>query len=328
MSLDRFIRVSDSLFEFEASLTDKQTPMSSIHSIEIHKEELKTIWGKLKLSYERCLSDLENESDKGEKDEKAKDKEESITVETVKSKYKSAYISYCRCGTRLGEFAQELSVPKVETNPGQYHGFKLPPCDISTFDGDYSTWPTFRDMFTAVCIMNPRLSPIEKLFHLNQKTKGEPNDIVGKIPLPNENFTLAWQSLCSRYENKRVLVNVQLKALFNLQSITMESAAALKNLQREINESISMLRLYEIDVDNWDSIFIFVCSNRLPENTLTLWEQTLNNKAFIPKWSELDSFLTNRHRTLESVSEIRKPADNHSLKSTGGNKSNNKGKQC
>lgn len=161
-------------------------------------------------------------------------------------------------------------------------------------------------MFTAVCIKNTRLSSVEKLFHLTQRTKGEPNDIVKKLPLTNENFNLAWTNLCSRYENKRVLVNIQLKILFNLPTITSESGTSLKNMQRDINSCISLLKLYAIDVDNWDPIFVYLCSNRLPEVTLMLWEQTLSNKAEIPKWSDLDAFLTNRHRTLESVSEIRR----------------------
>lgn len=66
-----------------------------------------------------------------------------------------------------------------------------------------------------------------------------------------------------------------------------------------------MLRIYDIDVDSWDPIFVFLCSNRLPDSTLTMWEHTLSDKTYIPKWSDLDKFLSNRYRTLESVSEIR-----------------------
>lgn len=335
MSLEKFIRLADSLVEFEASLNDKQVPMSSIHSIETHKDELKSIWGKLKLSYEKCLLDIENEvNDEDDKDNRKQgdendEDEDSSDLATVKNKYRSAYITYCRCNTRLSELVQDLSSPTTESIHSTQYGFKLPPCEIPVFAGDYTSWPTFRDMFTAVCIRNPRLSPVEKLFHLNQRTQGEANDIVRKVPLTNENFTVAWENLCSRYENKRVLVNLQLKTLFNLSPISTESATALKALQRDINTCISLLKLYEIDVESWDPIFVFVCSNCLPNNTLTLWEQTLSKKSIIPPWSKLDSFLTNRHRTLESVSEIRKPSDstqsNFKHKLLVNQKSNNKG---
>ncbi|XP_075158044.1 uncharacterized protein LOC142231314 [Haematobia irritans] len=79
-----------------------------------------------------------------------------------------------------------------------------------------------------------------------------------------------------------------------------------KRLPKRINSCISLLELYEIDVGGWDPIFVFVCSNCLPNSTLTLWEQTLPDKTVIPKWEKMDNFLTDRHRTLESVSEVRK----------------------
>ncbi|XP_059223375.1 uncharacterized protein LOC131997094 [Stomoxys calcitrans] len=316
MSLEKFIRLSDMLVEFEANLNDKQNPLSSSFVIETHKEEVRDIWDRLKPAYEQCLSDIEQESP-DEEDNKGDDERASV-LETVKSKFKSAFATYCRCVEQLGEMLQKLPVPTAPSVPSQPQGFKLPPCEIPVFSGDYRSWPTFRDMFTAVCIENPRLSSVEKLFHLNQRTKGEPNDIVGKVPLTNENFIVAWKSLCSRYENKRVLVNNQLKSLFAIASTQSESAQSLKTLQRDINACISMLKLYGIDVESWDPIFIFICSSRLPDTTLTLWEETLDDKTVIPKWCSLDAFLTNRHRTLESVSEMRRtdPAPDSSAEKT------------
>ncbi|XP_046811894.1 uncharacterized protein LOC111689220, partial [Lucilia cuprina] len=134
---------------------------------------------------------------------------------------------------------------------------------------------------------------------------GEAREIVQKSPLTHQGFDIAWRNLCSRFENRRVLVNGQLKILFSLQTLNSESGKAIKNLQREINSCITILSLYQIDVSSWDPIFVFICTSKLPENTLTLWEQELKDKTSIPKWSELDTFLTNRFRTLESVSEIR-----------------------
>ncbi|TDG38734.1 hypothetical protein AWZ03_014844 [Drosophila navojoa] len=46
-------------------------------------------------------------------------------------------------------------------------GCRLPPVDTGVLHGDYLRWPTFRDLFTAIYIQNPRLTPVEKLFHLN-----------------------------------------------------------------------------------------------------------------------------------------------------------------
>lgn len=138
---------------------------------------------------------------------------------------------------------------------------------------------------------------------------GEPNDIVKKVPTTNDNFKLTWDNLCSRFENKTIVINIQLKKLLGPTHVANESTAGLKSLQRDINSCISLLQLYGIDVESWNPLFIFIYSNCLPNGTLTLWEQTLKNKTTIPEWSKLDEFITNCHRTLESVSEIRKSAD-------------------
>lgn len=300
MSLGPFIRICDSLVEFESSLNNNELPLSSVYDIETHKEELRSIWHRLKQACERCLVDLDKT------DNAADTSKTSSDVGTVKSKYQNSYLTYCRTIGKLNELCQTLYPPdKMTSMTNPNVGFNLPPCDITIFNGDYMSWPTFRDLFTAVCINNPKLSPVEKLFHLCQKTKGEANDIVAKSPLTNDGFQTAWTNLCARYENKRVLINGQLKTLFNLQNIPTESSSSLKKIQRDINACISALKLFDIDVQSWNPIFVFVCSNRLPDLTLTLWEQTLNDKTTIPDWSDLDSFLTNRHRTLESVSELR-----------------------
>ncbi|XP_075163097.1 uncharacterized protein LOC142235722 [Haematobia irritans] len=295
--------------------------MNSVHALEVHKEELVSIWERLKFSYEQCLVDIEASDQDVDEDAATETKEENQELITVRHKYTSAYVTYCRCSTKIRELIQELTViPGAQTNPDSSFGLKLPPCEIPTFSGDYSSWPTFRDIFEATCIKNPRLSLVEKLFHLNQRTRGEANDIVSKVPLTSESFSIAWSSLYSRYENRRVLVNLQLKKLFGLSAISTESANSLKVLQRDINSCIALLKLYEIDVASWDPIFVFVCSNCLPNSTLTLWEQTLLDKTSIPKWSGLDIFLTNRHRTLESVSELRRSGDSSSHSSRPNNR--------
>ncbi|XP_065356165.1 uncharacterized protein LOC135950558 [Calliphora vicina] len=315
MSLDHFIRLADSIVEFEADYNENRYPINSIHALEVHKYELKSTWSRVKTAYEKFLFDKENEE---EREENATGEVDDL--EAFKDKYKSTYTTYCKILIKLSEL-RDQSREKTDTSPinpqffpdqavssqtsQSSHRFHLPPCEIETFHGNYESWPTFRDLFTAMFIQNSTLSPVEKLFHLNQKTSGEAREIVKKSPLTNQGFDLAWSNLTQRFENRRVQVNSQLRILFNLPNLESESAKSIQYLQRDINSCISILRLHRIDVDSWDPIFVFLCTNKLPDSTLTLWEQGLVDKTSIPKWSDLDLFLTNRYRTLESVSEIR-----------------------
>lgn len=310
MSLDAFIRVADTLVEFVANFDDNRYPTDTLHEVDIHRQELAAIWPRVKKAYAQYLHDIDQEA----RDPDSKSK--PVDIEPCKAKYHSTYLSYSRCLAQLSELYDRLrsktSSPStsttdsdkvVETNSNSFH---LPPCDIPTFDGCYQTWPTFRDLFEAVYINSSRLSPIEKLLHLTKKTSGEPQKIVLNCPLTNNGFKLAWENLCTEYDNHKVLVNNQIRTVLNLPYIKSESATDIKRLQNSINTCISSLKVYDIVVESWDPLFVLICTDRLPEASLNLWEQSLSDKTSIPKWSQLDTFLSDRYRTLESVSESRK----------------------
>ncbi|XP_036340189.1 uncharacterized protein LOC118749503 [Rhagoletis pomonella] len=188
-------------------------------------EELTELWGKAKAAFEQCLQSLKAEDE----------------VEAVKAKYSATFKDYLSCKSCITECMRKFSGPSL--SPPHYpsqaaisaNNLQLPPCDTEVFRGDYSSWPTFRDLFTAIYFSNTRLSNVEKLFHLLRKTSGEAKEIVSKSPLTNQGFDLAWANLKATFENKRVLVNGQLKLLFALPVIRTESASALKNIQRSIN---------------------------------------------------------------------------------------------
>lgn len=97
---------------------------------------------------------------------------------------------------------------------------KVPQCDTDVFKGGYEECPSFRDMFTAVYVNHPKLPCAQNLYHLRNKTKNNAGAIVKRYALCDENFDLAWNTLQSRYENKRVLVDNQIKILFNISTAT------------------------------------------------------------------------------------------------------------
>lgn len=167
---------------------------------------------------------------------------------------------------------------------------KLPPCDTEIFKGSYEQWPSFRDMFTAVYINHTKLSPVTKLYHLRNKTRGEAGAIVKRYPLSHENFELAWNALQTRYENKRVLVDYQIKIQFDIPATTNEDSESVRKIQSSVNDSLATLRTLGVEVESWDPILIRLISTKLPEITLALWEQSLASPRELPKWSQMSQF--------------------------------------
>ncbi|XP_073811829.1 uncharacterized protein [Musca autumnalis] len=290
----KFQKLANMFLEFEKEYNSIPQDEHTMFSVELRKEEFGKLW-----------------------------KKEAVRL------FKQCREAYICCAAQMGELSQSFlnqsswSSTMVNQNrtqgteslearePG--HRLRLPPCTTEIFYGDYLSWPSFRDLFTAVYINCQSITPVEKLFYLRQSTQGEALEIVKKSPLTNDGFQTAWSNLKDRYENKRILVNSQLKILFNLQNVKSESAAEIKRLQRDINNCITALELHEINIDNWDPIFVFLCSIKLPTETLSLWEQTVSNKTEISKWSELDDFLTARFHSLETVFDLTQSQANSSI---------------
>ncbi|XP_067620476.1 uncharacterized protein [Eurosta solidaginis] len=191
---------------------------------------------------------------------------------------------------------------------------KVPACDTEVFYGGYEDWPSFRDMFTAVYISHPKLSPAQKLYHLRQKTRGKAALLIKNYPLNDQSFELAWNALKHRYENRRILVDNQLKTLFNIQPVTSENGERIQYVQTTINNCLSTLQANGVSTANWDPMLVYLCSSKLPDETLALWEQSLNSRKELPLWSELDQFLTTRYEVVERLTTYRpnKPKPNQS----------------
>lgn len=306
-NLQQFIISTDGLIQFDAELDDAKISGYSVHSLEVHRDEMKSIWTSIKSVYGKCAEELNRKKESSKDSDSA-----SADHETLSSRYQSAYSTYVRSMARLSTRIQELSTPISNTLPQQSlvayprpHSIHLPPCDIAVFKGDYHSWPTFRDHFTALYINNPEFNNITKFFHLNRVTVGEAKDIVERCPPTERGFEEAWEGLKKRFENKRSLIFSQFRILFNLPYISYKSCEQIKNLQRQINNCVSAFELYNIKIETIDSTLVYICYTRLPATILAIWEQSLTDKTEMPKWSQLNDFLTNRFQTLETVSDVK-----------------------
>ncbi|KAH8292646.1 hypothetical protein KR054_004088, partial [Drosophila jambulina] len=76
-------------------------------------------------------------------------------------------------------------------------------------------------------------------------------------------------------------------------------------MQSTIQGCLTALAHSQISTDNWDCLLVFLCASKLPKVTLSLWEQSLTSKSDIPAWEEMNTFLSERYRTLEAIDDMR-----------------------
>ncbi|XP_061400856.1 uncharacterized protein LOC133336592 [Musca vetustissima] len=274
-------------------------------------EDLENRWKKLQVDYEKLMISPESCN--------TKDFRENAKVNfnvCAEAYYETR--SQITDILRMSEPRQSLA-PQVPQNAEGCDtsniSIKVPPCDTEVFKGSYEEWPSFRDMFTAVYITHKKLTPAQKLYYLRNKTKGSAGAIVKRYPLCDENFDMAWNALKTRYENKRVLVDNQLKILFNMNTENVESSTSLQKIHSTVNDCLCTLKSLDVKVDSWDPILIYLISTKLPEETISQWEQSLKSHRELPSWSQLDEFLLNRIEVVERITSIKSSKEHHSLSS-------------
>ncbi|XP_075147221.1 uncharacterized protein LOC142221389 [Haematobia irritans] len=305
MSTKKFIFFSDQLVTYCANFSAIDVSEHTLSSLRVDLDDLERRWRALTQVYENEMTS-EGECSKTE-------------MESIHLKFNESCKSYRQCKTSLLDLI-DIERNKLENtsrrtdHPGNLasdetgYAVKVPPCDTELFSGGYDKWPSFRDMFSAIYVKHPKLSPAQKLFHLRAKTRGEANQIVKQFALTDDNFMLAWDALRQRYENQRILINHQLRKIFETERVTTEKSKTLRNLQYTMNNCLSVLKTYNISVASWDPILVYWMSSRLPDETLAAWENSLTDHKKLPSWDQLDEFITKRLSMLESILDMRKPS--------------------
>ncbi|XP_059217426.1 uncharacterized protein LOC131994659 [Stomoxys calcitrans] len=323
---DKFLFDCDHLINFctQFEQSDIQDQTDSV--LEVKLEDLENRWQRLQATYEGLMLAPRSVNTKDYRDNAR------VNFNASSEAYymaRSQILDILRIsGGNARQNARHSLIPAYIPQPSVDHSsqevagsyIKVPPCDTEVFKGGYEEWPSFRDMFTAVYVNHPKLTRAQKLYHLRNKTRGAAGAIVKRFTLCDENFELAWSALKARYENKRVLVDNQLKVLFNIPMASVENSEAIHKIQSTVNDCLCTLETLDVNVESWDPILLYLVSTKLPDETLALWEQSLKSHRDLPTWKQLDEFLINRYEIVERLSSIKATKTRSSLPSQSSGK--------
>lgn len=79
-------------------------------------------------------------------------------------------------------------------------------------------------------------------------------------------------SLVERYNNKKILVQVHTKLLFNLTPIKCESSVQLRKLYDSLSGNIKTLETLGQNPSQWGSLLLYLITTKLDTDTLCEWE--------------------------------------------------------
>uniref|UniRef100_A0A069DYA1 Putative bel15-i ag n=1 Tax=Panstrongylus megistus TaxID=65343 RepID=A0A069DYA1_9HEMI len=187
---------------------------------------------------------------------------------------------------------------------------KLPTINLPTFDGNYLSWQSFWDTFSTIVHNVEYIPKVTKFQYLKSSLKGAAADLIESLTVTEANYSIAWELLTERYNNKRIIVQSHINAIFNLPRIESSNSIAIRNLHSNINKHLRALKALGEATDKWDTLLIHIICNKLDKLTLRKWEESLTGTD-VPKFDELTNFLNNVSNSLEGYEFKNKPNVEH-----------------
>lgn len=181
--------------------------------------------------------------------------------------------------------------------------FRLPKIQISKFDGSYFRWLEFRDTYVSLVHKNDRIQDIHKFHYLVSYLEGDAARIICNLEISSANYKEAWNLVCERYDNERILIDYHLDSLFNVHQLTRESDKSLRYLVDNITKNLRALNSLGLSTDNpaCDYMVIFLLSAKLDNRTTQKWQEFRNTLGKIPNLDQFKKFLIDRANVLESL---------------------------
>lgn len=184
-----------------------------------------------------------------------------------------------------------------------FRPIQLPKINLPQFNGSYQNWLEYRDTFHSLIHNNEMLDNVSKFHYLRASLSGSAALIIKNIDFTSENYSTAWDLLCERYNNNRLLVNNHVQTLFNVDPIQKESSRSIRTLVDVTNKNIRALTLLKQPTEHWDTLIIYLMSNKLDSVTGREWEEHRNTLKDAPTLLEFCTFLSNRADLLETIED-------------------------
>lgn len=178
---------------------------------------------------------------------------------------------------------------------------KLPTIRLPTFDGNYNQWLEYKDTYEAVIHNNDAIETINKFHYLRSSLEGSAALVIKSLSFCADNYCLAWNLLCQRYNNKRLLISNHMKSIFSMECITKESDKALRVMIDSIKKNLSGLEALGKPVEHWDDMIIHFASLKLDNVTSRRWEEHKSVIGDDPTLEEFFKFLRDRADVLETI---------------------------
>ena len=146
------------------------------------------------------------------------------------------------------------------------------------------------------------MSDVEKMHYLKTSLSCDALRYITNIPISSESFSVAWDTLVSRYENKRFIISAHLDRLVNLKPLKTKSAKDLNTFIVTISESLGALCSLGCEMDSWDPLLLHSLIKLLDNETREAWELKLGSSTAYSTFAKFEDFIIGRTRAMQNLS--------------------------
>ena len=180
--------------------------------------------------------------------------------------------------------------------------FKLPAIHLPKFNGDIENWLEFREIYISLVHDNPSISHIHKLHYLKASLDGEAALILKSLEFKSSNYDVAWEALCDRYNNSRMLAHNHFKSILDISTLSFESAPRLRKINDSMFKHVTSLKSLANEGELFEVLLIQIISAKLDPTTFREWETRRNKSDLdLPTLAEFREFLKDSADLLETL---------------------------
>lgn len=199
------------------------------------------------------------------------------------------------------------------------HDLELPSMAIPIFSGDTKEWSSFYDIFSTY-IDKSAIADVSKMHYLKSHVKGSALKMIQNYPTTENNYRIAWKTLCDRYDNKRKTVNDCLRTFMQLKLESDKNATNIRDLIDTTTQAIKCIEAQGIETDAWSPILVYILQSKFGTYLTTEWEKELKGQHDLPSFTRIIEFLETQYRIFESVpiqEKIEHKQSNSTFKANG-----------
>ena len=187
----------------------------------------------------------------------------------------------------------------------------MPTFEIPKFRSHTIEFKNVYDTFNSLIINNQALDNVQNFHYLLCSVTNEAHQLIQKLPVTQQNFHIAWNLLCDRYNNGCLIGAAHMKSLLSLPAINKESTTDLRTLINQFQSNLNAIKALDLSI----SLHEVLLSQILIEHVDEVTGKQREMKAVSQGMTELEAiikFLEGKCQALERINASQHPRNNNS----------------